>query len=50
MQEYRMLIGGEWVNSTTTETFADINPATLETLALLQLAGYKDVDRAVEAA
>lgn len=50
MKKYGLLIGGEWINSSTADTFADINPATLETLAYLQLAGEEDVDLAVEAA
>ncbi|NLO30077.1 MAG: aldehyde dehydrogenase family protein [Methanosarcina mazei] len=50
IREYKLLIGGESVDSSTGETFDDINPATLENLAMLQVAGIEDVDRAVEAA
>ncbi|WP_410509463.1 aldehyde dehydrogenase family protein [Methanosarcina hadiensis] len=48
--EYKLLIGGESRDSSTGETFDDINPATLENLATVQIAGIEDVDRAVEAA
>ena len=50
MQEYGLFINGEWTDSSTGETFDDLNPATLENLAVLQVAGESDVDRAVEAA
>jgi aldehyde dehydrogenase (NAD+) len=50
VQEYKLLIGGESRDSSTGETFDDINPATLENLATVQVAGSEDVDRAVEAA
>jgi aldehyde dehydrogenase (NAD+) len=50
VQEYKLLIGGESRDSSTGETFDDINPATLENLATVQAAGIEDVDRAVEAA
>lgn len=50
MQEYGLLIGGKWTDSSTGETFDDMNPATLENLAVLQVAGIDDVNRAVEAA
>lgn len=50
VQEYKLLIGGELRDSSTGEAFDDINPATLENLATVQIAGIEDVDRAVEAA
>jgi aldehyde dehydrogenase (NAD+) len=50
VQEYKLLIDGESRDSSTGETFDDINPATLENLATIQVAGSEDVDRAVEAA
>lgn len=50
VQEYKLLIGGESRDSSTGETFDDINPATLENLATVQIAGSEDVDRAIEAA
>ena len=50
VQEYKLFIGGELRDSSTGEVFDDINPATLENLAAVQVAGIEDVDRAVEAA
>lgn len=50
VQEYKLLIDGESRDSSTGETFDDINPATLENLATIQVAGREDVNRAVEAA
>lgn len=50
MQEYKLFINGEWVDSETGETFEDVNPATLETIAHLQKASVNDVQRAVESA
>ncbi|GFO95981.1 aldehyde dehydrogenase [groundwater metagenome] len=50
MQEYKLFINGKWVDSGTGETFDDINPATLETMAKLQKASIDDVSRAVESA
>ena len=50
MQEYKLFINGEWVDSETGETFEDVNPATLEKIALLQKASVDDVQRAVESA
>jgi aldehyde dehydrogenase (NAD+) len=50
VQEYKLFIGGEFKDSSTGKTFEDINPATLESLAAIQVAGTEDVDRAVEAA
>lgn len=50
MQEYKLFISGEWTDSSTGETFKDINPATLETIGIFQKAGAPDVERAVDAA
>lgn len=50
VQEYKLFIGGEFKDSSTGEVFEDINPATLESVAMIQVAGAEDVDRAVEAA
>ncbi|VVB89772.1 2,5-dioxopentanoate dehydrogenase [uncultured archaeon] len=50
MQQYKLFINGEWVDSGTGETFDDVNPATLETIAKLQKASVDDVSRAVESA
>ena len=46
----KLLIGSEWVEAASGETFATINPATGEELARVALAGAEDVDRAVAAA
>ncbi len=46
----KLLIGGEWVDAASGETFATINPATGEELSQVALAGPLDVDRAVQAA
>src|SRR4029077_8175162 len=46
----RMLIGSEWVDATSGETFVTLNPATEEVLATIPQAGSEDVDRAVRAA
>jgi len=45
-----MLIGGNWVEAESAETFAAINPATEEEVARLPQAGERDVDKAIEAA
>ncbi|KAF5412751.1 MAG: Alpha-ketoglutarate semialdehyde dehydrogenase [Candidatus Methanocomedens sp.] len=50
MLEYKLLINGTWTDSSTNDTFDDINPATLEKLATLQVASSDDVDRAVKSA
>jgi len=50
MLEYKLLINGTWTDSSTNNTFDDINPATLEKLATLQIASNDDVDRAVKSA
>ncbi|WP_406661663.1 aldehyde dehydrogenase family protein [Methanolobus sp. ZRKC3] len=50
MQEYKLFIDGEWTNSSIKDTFDDIDPATLETIATIQVAGRDDIDRAVESA
>ncbi|MBU4221303.1 MAG: aldehyde dehydrogenase family protein [Euryarchaeota archaeon] len=50
MQEYKLFINGEWVDSGTGETFDDVNPATLETIAKLHKASIDDVSHAVESA
>jgi phenylacetaldehyde dehydrogenase len=46
----RLLIGGEWVESTSRRTLPAIDPATGRTVAILADAGQADVDRAVAAA
>jgi len=48
---YKNFIDGEWVESTTGETFEDRNPAdTREVVAIFQKSGKDDVNAAVEAA
>lgn len=50
MQEYKLFINGEWVESSTGETFDDINPATLELIGKIHKASDDDVKRAVDSA
>jgi acyl-CoA reductase-like NAD-dependent aldehyde dehydrogenase len=47
---FKNFIGGEWVDSTTGQTFESVSPATGETLAVFPKSGPEDVDRAVAAA
>jgi acyl-CoA reductase-like NAD-dependent aldehyde dehydrogenase len=47
---HRLLIGGEWVDSASGETFATIDPSSGEEIAQVAHAGAEDVDRAVAAA
>src|SRR5579883_964926 len=48
---YKNFIDGEWVESTTGETFEDRNPAdTREVVAIFQKSGKADVEAAVDAA
>src|SRR6266550_7022586 len=48
---YKNFIGGEWVESSTGETFENRNPAdTREVVGLFQRSAKADVDAAVEAA
>ena len=47
----RNFIDGEWVESTTGETFEDRNPAdTRDVVAIFQKSGKEDVDAAIDAA
>ena len=50
VQECKLFIGGKFKDSSTGEVFDDINPATLESLATIQVAGDEDVERAIDAA
>ena len=50
MQEYKLFLNGEWLDSSTGETFEDINPATLEPIGLFQKASPEDVKNAVDSA
>jgi 1-pyrroline dehydrogenase len=47
---WQMFIGGEWVDSGRGETEPDVNPATGEAVATVQVGTREDADRAVEAA
>jgi aldehyde dehydrogenase (NAD+) len=46
----KLLIGGEWVDAASGKTFATLNPATGEVLALVPEGDQEDIDRAVRAA
>ncbi|RKE38950.1 betaine aldehyde dehydrogenase [Paraburkholderia sp. BL23I1N1] len=46
----RLYIGGAYVDATGGETFDTLDPATGETLAIVQQASAADVDRAVQSA
>ncbi len=50
MKNYKMFIGGEWVEAESGKTFTAVNPATGEEIAKLPLADKADVDKAVTAA
>jgi acyl-CoA reductase-like NAD-dependent aldehyde dehydrogenase len=46
----KLLINGEWVNSSHHQTFDTINPAAGKVITQIAFAGSEDVDRAVTAA
>src|SRR5512135_3283413 len=46
----RLLIGGQWVDSSDGKTFDTVNPATGEVLTQIAAATQADVERAVTAA
>ncbi len=48
LQEYKLFINGEWVESGTGETFDDINPATLEIIGNIHKASEEDGKSAVD--
>jgi (Z)-2-((N-methylformamido)methylene)-5-hydroxybutyrolactone dehydrogenase len=50
VRQYKMLVGGEWVNARSGKTFESINPYTGKVWATAPEAGEEDVDRAVRAA
>ena len=50
LRDYRMLIGGEWVDAASGETFETVNPFTGRAWATVPRARAEDVDRAVAAA
>jgi acyl-CoA reductase-like NAD-dependent aldehyde dehydrogenase len=47
---HKLLIGEEWVESASGETFETIDPATGDVICAVAKAGAEDVDRAVKAA
>ena len=49
-RDYKMLVGGEWVDALSGNTFESINPYTDRVWATAPEAGEEDVDRAVRAA
>jgi acyl-CoA reductase-like NAD-dependent aldehyde dehydrogenase len=49
-REYKMLIGGEWVDASSGKTFESVNPYTGKAWATAPEAGEEDVDLAVRAA
>jgi len=49
-QRFQNLIGGEWVDAASGDTFESTSPADGETLGVFPRSGPEDVDRAVEAA
>ena len=49
-KEYKLLIGGQWVEAENHETFETHNPANNELLAVCANASAGDVDKAVNAA
>ncbi|MFA5308674.1 MAG: aldehyde dehydrogenase family protein [Dehalococcoidales bacterium] len=50
MQQFKMWIGGKFVDADSGKTFTTRNPATGEEIARVPLAGKSDVDKAVAAA
>jgi (Z)-2-((N-methylformamido)methylene)-5-hydroxybutyrolactone dehydrogenase len=50
LREYKMLVGGEWVNAQSGATFESVNPYTGKVWATVPDANEEDVDRAVGAA
>ncbi|MBG0776964.1 MAG: aldehyde dehydrogenase [Desulfovibrionaceae bacterium] len=49
-EQYKLFIGGEWVEGTGGKTFTTVNPANGEPLAACVDAGPEDVERAVASA
>lgn len=49
-QPIKMLIGGQWVEAASGETFETINPSTGEVLARVAAGASEDINRAVAAA
>ncbi len=50
IRNYKMLVGGEWVDARSEKTFESVNPYTGRVWATAPEAGEEDVDRAVRAA
>ena len=50
LKQYKMFIGGEWVDSETKKTFKSLNPENNEAWVEVPEASAKDVDKAVKAA
>lgn len=50
MQNYKMWIGGKWVEAESGKTYTVYNPSTEEEIARVPLGGKADVDKAVAAA
>ena len=50
LKEYKMFIGGEWVDSNTKRTFKTLNPENNKPWAKVPEASAEDVDKAVKAA
>lgn len=50
MEQYKMLIAGQWVDSASGQCFESMNPATGKPWALIPRGTPEDVDRAVRAA
>ena len=50
MKQYKMWIGGNWVDAESGKTYPVYNPATEEEIARVALGDGSDVDKAVTAA
>lgn len=50
VREYKMLVGGEWIDARSGKTFESTNPYTGRVWATAPEAGDEDVDAAVSAA
>ena len=50
MKQYKMWIGGKWVDAGSGKTYPVFNPATKAEIAQVPLSGQADVDKAVAAA
>ena len=50
VRDYKMLVGGEWVDARSGKTFESVNPYTGKAWATVPEADEEDVDRAVRAA